>query len=333
MIYVDVTSACLLPLQSGIPRTTRGVYRLLVEHGTGTMPIFWQPFRGSYTELSSRARKLLDDPFADRDSTKTPRDSNSASLVGQFFRSAGTVAEGCAADEPVAHRRYAFADLNFSPDNRLGYLQRLVSGPGLKVAIFHDAIPLRDPNVAAWEKKRHVMTLRLLAQMDRVIAVSDATRRELQELWVEHGIIAQASIIAILWPVSFTGPRPEFSEPPSGRKRLLYVSRLKQVKNHLTLFDACQLLWNRGIDFELELIGCEDEASESRAITKAALQLREDGRPVSLRGHVNEEELHAALPARDLHGVSIFGGGIRTANHRKFLAWTARYLRRPGSGG
>ena len=44
----------------------------------------------------------------------------------------------------------------------------------------------------------------------------------------------------------------------------------------------------------MELIGCEDEARESRAIAKAVEQLREAGHPISWRGHVTEEELHEA---------------------------------------
>jgi glycosyltransferase involved in cell wall biosynthesis len=293
MIYADVTSACLLPLQSGIPRMTRGVYRLLVDHAIETEPLFWQPFRYCYTELSPRARKLLDDPFMNRLSTKTPRDSTLPLLWASFSDFLGPWPNTV----PLTSRLRADDTLlltSIFPDNRLGYLQRLLSAPGRKIAIFHDAIPLRDPNVAGWEKKRHILTLRLLARMDEVIAVSTAARKELESLWTEYGIASRASITAIPWPVPFTGARPEFSGPPAGRKRLLYVSRLKQVKNHLTLFDACRLLWKRGLEFELELIGCGDEAQESRAITKTVDQLRAEGKPVSWRGQVTEEELHEA---------------------------------------
>jgi glycosyltransferase involved in cell wall biosynthesis len=180
------------------------------------------------------------------------------------------------------------------PDNRLEYLQKLTKSPGRKIAIFHDAIPLRDPNVADWEKKRHIKTLRLLSQMDTVIAVSAAAGKELHELWLEHAIPAHASIAILPWPVPFHGPRPDFSEPPADKKRILYVSRLKQLKNHATLFAACEILWNQGLAFELELIGFEDEARESRAIVDCVKLLRESGRSIFWRGHVTEEELHEA---------------------------------------
>jgi glycosyltransferase involved in cell wall biosynthesis len=78
------------------------------------------------------------------------------------------------------------------------------------------------------------------------------------------------------------------------KKRILCVSRLKQVKNHAMLFSACMKLWGDGLDFELELIGCEDEARESRAIVSALTQLQRAGKRVSWRGHVTENELHQA---------------------------------------
>jgi len=295
MIYVDVTGTCLLPLQSGIPRTTRGVYRLLVDHLPGNItPIFWQPFRGGYTQLSSRAWTLLQDPFAACLRSKhTPRDSTLPLLWASFSDLLGAWPPAVLLPQRMRPGDILLLTSLF-PDNRLEYLERMASAPGHKIAIFHDAIPLRDPNVAAWEKKRHLRTLRLLSKLDTVIAVSRAAADDLSALWLEHGIIARASVSVIPWPVPFTAPRPDFSEPPWTKKRILYVSRLKQVKNHAMLFAACMKLWDDGIDFELEIIGCKDEARESRAIVHALTQLQRAGKPVSWRGQVTEDELHEA---------------------------------------
>jgi glycosyltransferase involved in cell wall biosynthesis len=295
MIYVDVTGACLLPLQSGIPRTTRGLYQLLGDQSPGKItPLVWQPFRGGYTQLSSRSRALLDDPFAARfRSKRTPRDSTLPLLWASFSDLLGPWPPAV----PLAQRIRPDDILlltSIFPDNRLEYLESLASAPGLKIAIFHDAIPLDDPNVASWEKKRHVKTLQLLAKLDAVIAVSQAAADDLNARWLNQGIMARASVFVIPWPVPFKTPRPDFSEPPWTRKRILYVSRLKQVKNHLMLFSVCAGFWAEGIDFELELIGCEDEARESRAILQALRQLQRDGKPVFWRGHVTEDELHEA---------------------------------------
>jgi len=295
MIYVDVTGACLLPLQSGIPRTTRGLYRLLGDHFPGELtPLFWQTFRGSFTELSRHAQTLLQGSCnGGFQSGRGPRDSTLPLLWASFSDLLGA----WPAAVPLP-RRLQSGDVllltSLFPDNRLEYLERMVPAPGFKIAIFHDAIPLRDPNVARWEKRRHLKTLGLLSKLNVVIAVSRAAADDLRALWEEHGMTARASVFVIPWPVPFTIPRPAFSEPPSVKKRVLYVSRLKQVKNHAALFAACEKLWVDGLSFELEIIGCEDEARESRAILHEIKQLQRTGRPVSWRGQVSEDELHQA---------------------------------------
>lgn len=295
MIYVDVTGACLLPLQSGIPRTTRGIYRLLREQMPEKVtPVFWQPFRGSYTKLSDRAWSLLDDPFTNGKAKKAPRDSTVPILWASFSDLLGPWPQALPLHQ-LMQKEDTLLLTSIFPDNRLGYLRRLAENfPGQKIAIFHDAIPLRDPNVSGWEKNRHLKALRLLSEMDRVIAVSQAAGNEMQALWLEHDIKARASVVVIPWPVPFTGPRPEFSPPPFKKKKILYVSRLKQVKNHALLFTACEKLWSGGRNFELELIGCEDEATESHRIIQEVARLRHEGRSIAWRGHVMEEELHDA---------------------------------------
>jgi glycosyltransferase involved in cell wall biosynthesis len=295
MIYVDVTAACLLPLQSGIPRMTRGIYRLLNEHlPEEIIPVFWQPFRGCYTKLSARSRMLLEDPFFDSQSKRVPRDSTIPLLWASFSDLVGRWPQAM----PLhAHMRAGDTLLLTAilPDNRLPYLQRLTtSSPGRKIAVFHDAIPLHDPNVAGWEKSRHIQTLQLLSQMDLVITVSRAAEKDLQALWLEHGLIARTATQVIPWPTPFTTQRPFFSEPSSEKKKILYVSRFKQVKNHATLFAACEKLWRDGVDFSLDLIGCEDEARESRQIVKEIMRLQNEDRSISWRGHVTDSELHAA---------------------------------------
>jgi glycosyltransferase involved in cell wall biosynthesis len=289
MIYLDVTAGCLLPLQSGIPRTTRGLWRLLRESPAETTPCFWQPFRGRYTELSPRSRSLLENNL--EPPSRSPRDTTLsllwASLADLRFWPKTL---------PL-HRIMKASDTllltSLFPDNRVAYLQRLLDRPGRKIAIFHDAIPLRDSNVSAWEKKRHVKTLRLLSRMDLVIAVSQSARDELHALSTQHGLTPPPTTV-IPWPVPFEMARLPFTHPSQVFQRILYVSRLKQMKNHAALFDACEILWRAGIRFELELIGCEDEPRESREILRQLTRLQMAGRKVSWRAQVTESELHRA---------------------------------------
>jgi glycosyltransferase involved in cell wall biosynthesis len=290
MIYLDVTGGCTLPLQSGIPRTTRAIARLAWTRLRDVMPIRWQPFRGAYTRLSERATALLENHLPE--TRRAPRDT-----TGPLLRAAlrDLVTLPWPRSVPL-HRTLTASDTllltSLFPDNRLGYLEKLVSAPGRKIAIFHDAIPMRDPNVNPWERRRHVRTLQLLAKMDLVIAVSAAARSDLLTLLAEHALLLPKMIV-IRWPVPFDAPRPAFVPPPS-EKNVLYVSRLKQVKNHAALLAACEILWSEGATFSLTLIGCEDEVSESSAVRREIRRLQRLGRPVDWRAQVREDELHAA---------------------------------------
>jgi glycosyltransferase involved in cell wall biosynthesis len=289
MIYLDVTGGCTLPLQSGIPRTTRAIARLARARLRGVVPIRWQPFRATYTRLSPRATALLEGRVPPP--CPPPRDT-----TGPLLRAA---LRDLIPPWPAAvslHRALRPADTllltSLFPDNRLGHLEKLTAAPGRRVMIFHDAIPLRDPNVRPWERRQHVRALRLLAKMDLVIAVSAAARADLLLLLAEQALILP-KIIVLPWPVPFDSPRPAFAPPPP-EKNVLYVSRLKQVKNHAALLAACEMLWSEGMKFSLTLIGCEDEPRESSAVRREIRELKRRGRAVDWRAQVTEEELHAA---------------------------------------
>jgi len=291
MIYLDVTGGCTLPLQSGIPRTTRAIARLARFRLRDVMPIRWQPFRGAYTRLSPRATALLNNHPINVPSRRPPRDTTGPLLMAALR----DLIPPWQKAEPL-HRTLGSADTlvltSLFPDNRIGYLEKLASAPGRKVAIFHDAIPLRDPNVPPWERKHHIRALKLLAKMYLVIAVSGAARSDLLLLMAEHALTIP-KITIVPWPVPFETPRPAFVAPPP-EKDVLYVSRLKQVKNHATLLAACEMLWREDLVFSLTLIGCEDEARESAPIRHEIRRLQRCGRAVEWRAQVSEDELHNA---------------------------------------
>jgi glycosyltransferase involved in cell wall biosynthesis len=291
MMYLDVTGGCTLPLQAGIPRTTRELHRLASLRLRDVVPIRWQPFRNTYTRLSPRATAVLENRAAPR---RPPRDTTWP-LLFAALRDLGP----WPAAVPL-QRALRAADIlmvtSLFPDNRVAYLEKLAGAPGRRIALFHDAIPLRDPNVPDWERRHHLRALRLLATFDLLVAVSDATRDDLCAL-LEENQLAAPKIAVVRWPVSFAEPRPAFAPPPADRKNVLYVSRLKQVKNHLALLDACELLWQEGRDFSLTLIGCEDEPRETAAVHDAIRRLTRQGRAIAWRAQVSGAELHAAYRA------------------------------------
>ena len=293
MIYLDVTGGCRLPLQTGIPRTTRALHALLERSGIPVTPVVWQPFRHGYTDLSLRAWELLQDHSGviTGNASKAPKDDTWPYL------------KSCLEDLILRNpkpknlmkmgRDETLLVTSLFPDNRVEYLMGMMGRPGRRMAIFHDGIPLSDPNVGKWAKVRHVKSLQLLAQMHLVICVSKSAEAELKALWVDHGIRGTATR-AIVWPIPFLGTRPEWTEPSGDPLSVLYVARLKKTKNHDLLFSACERLWRDGISFELNLIGCEDVAGESKAIQARICILQDAGYPVTWMGHVSDETLHEA---------------------------------------
>jgi glycosyltransferase involved in cell wall biosynthesis len=288
MIYLDVTGGCTLPLQTGIPRTTREVHRLFAARRHDLLPIRWQPFRRSYTRLSARAVALLENRLAPP--PRPPRDTTGPWLIAALR----DLALPWPPSVPL-HRRLRATDTliltSLFPDNRLAGLEKLLARPGRKIAIFHDAIPLRDPLVPEWEKKRHRRALRLLGRFDFVIAVSAAARDDLLALSQENDLPPPSTHV-IRWPVPFHPARPAFT-PPTGTT-VLCVSRLKRVKNHAALLAACELLWREGRVFSIALIGCKDEPRESDAVLAEVRRLTAAGHPITWRAQVAEADLHAA---------------------------------------
>lgn len=293
MIYVDVTGGCLLPLQSGIPRTTRNIFQLLQEHRPGTEPVTWQPFRMGYTRLSHRARAILENRFTHSPGSSPPRDSTVPFLTASLRELVPF--PGRVSFCRTQRTEDTLFLTSLFPDNRLEYLSHLCTHPGHRVALFHDAIPLVDPNVPAWEKRRHLKLLQVLAKMNTILSVSRASREELQALWQKNGI-APAPVEVLPVPPHFNRVRPSFT-PPSEPANVLYVGRLKHVKNHATLLAACEKLWQEKVPFSLTLIGCEDEAKEAAQIIGEIKRLQEAGRPLTWRAQVSEDDLHAAYEA------------------------------------
>jgi glycosyltransferase involved in cell wall biosynthesis len=293
MIYVDVTGACRLPLQTGIPRTSRELYNLIKESRgfPNVMPVVWQPFTASYTRLSPKSEGLLHTPFEEKTSRrKSPSDSTLPILMAAFkdlLRHA---------PKRVGAKLFRASDstlliTSIFPDNRLEYLLKLNGKPGRRLAIFHDAIPLLDPAVKGWIRDRHIKALEVFSGMDAVICVSQASEEVLKKLWGDHGMKSTTTHV-LPWPVPLGGPRPSWTEPPNGVPSVLCVGRLKKLKNQAVLLDACEILWREGMEFSLNLIGCEDVPVESRSILNRIEQSEQRGRGIRWYGHVTDEDLY-----------------------------------------
>tara|TARA_B100001123_G_scaffold419790_1_gene525397 strand:- start:115 stop:1182 length:1068 start_codon:yes stop_codon:yes gene_type:complete len=146
----------------------------------------------------------------------------------------------------------------FDENDRPGFREWAQGFPGKKVAIFHDAIPIRHPHIT-WPKSvaRHPHYMKMLATAwDQVLAVSIASEKELQGYWRWIGIENPTKTTFIQWGADFNG-QPRNCNPPSINTplQLLQVGILEPRKNQSLSLDACRTLWDEGLDFQLHLAG------------------------------------------------------------------------------
>ncbi len=151
----------------------------------------------------------------------------------------------------------------FSEAERPGFAAWLAARECRLAAVFHDAIPLRFPHVT-WPQsvQRHPGYMKLLAGFDQVLAVSEASRRDLVEFWHWQGVVPRAQTATLGLGADFDGSArmtEDAGSPSRGAKTrrpsVLCVGILEPRKNQLFLLDVVQELWTRGVDFDLHLVG------------------------------------------------------------------------------
>lgn len=123
-------------------------------------------------------------------------------------------------------------------------------------AVFHDAIPLKLPHIT-WPQSvgRHPEYMKMLAEFDRVFAVSECSRRELMEFWRWQGVSARAEVDTIALGADFSKQPRVLETAGACRAGLISVGILEARKNQMFLLDVCESLWRDGLVFDLHLVG------------------------------------------------------------------------------
>jgi glycosyltransferase involved in cell wall biosynthesis len=288
MVFVDVTGACKSPKNTGMQRTTRNIFRHLVER-TPTTPISWNLVGNRYQLLGRREHDILEKPFQILSrSTARPEIRGEhffAELYRQFFRTDASL-----------EQRLGAGDVLLVPDiyrdGRLRKLPRLVAKTRARtVAIFHDAAALCLPRLYPKSGPHFHAYIESLAGFDLVICVSKASRDDLLRLWSESDTAPTETVVEG-WPVELGSETPGFSSERLS-KLIACVGSFEPRKNHLILLRAAEQLWKTGITFELELIGRSTGYFGAKIISEFQ-RLERVGRAVRWSKHVNDELLKRA---------------------------------------
>jgi glycosyltransferase involved in cell wall biosynthesis len=294
MIYLDATSAAASPVNMGVHRTIRGLHTHLAARHPVT-PLRWDFAARCYARLSPREEANLRSPFASyREAAATPGRGD----IGHWFgawRDARSRSRRHVSSPEILRTGNTLLIPDLCWDPRIHAWAGFAALPGRKIAIFHDAMPLRIRGQADSHDALFAEYVRALAEMDTVICISREVEDDLRRYWQEFGCTPKPTCV-LPWPVPFDEARPA-TESNFGARRLVYVSRLKLRKNHLVLLEACETLWRRGETFSLDLIGIADAWSDTRRILGRLRALERQGRPVRWLRHISDAELADAYRA------------------------------------
>lgn len=181
----------------------------------------------------------------------------------------------------------------FSPETAAAWPALFTRVQGPRIALFHDAIALKRPELApAKTVARFPSYLRDLLAFDGVAAVSEDSREVLRDWWRWLGVSRTPELVAISLGVD--APRPDRAlARATSTPVVLSVGTLEARKNHLSLFDACESLWTRGLSFELRAIGLAPQPKSNPALVRLR-QLQASGRSLRYDGAVDDATLSAA---------------------------------------
>ena len=220
VIYLDVTSSCKSPMNTGVQRVVRELYRSLRAVAEVT-PVLWDPQLATYCTLAHRERKFLEAPFASArelqgGDAEPGRRANPVPLWSKFARS-------------VLHRRNRIdlparlttSDTLFVPeifqDTRTQWLTCLAgSTPARCVGVCHDAIALRRPDITPPARQVGFLEyVAALATFDHIVAVSRETADDLAAVWRQLPRADPPDVSVFPWPVNHAGRKPQ---DPSSRR-------------------------------------------------------------------------------------------------------------------
>ncbi len=275
-LLFDVSHTSHTRARTGVQRVVRSLLR---ELGEGALPVTHDPHQGVWRPLDDweRANLAAETPGAKRGA----RWPLSARLRGRWRRWTGAT--------PIL------------PAETAGFLTAEIFSPAVgaqlpaaipRVAIFHDAIALRYPELSpAGTVTRFPAYLTELLRFDGVAAVSADSRDALVDYWRWAGATRKPPVVAI--PLGVDPVRTAAAGTPPATPVVLSVGTLEGRKNHVALLEACGRLWAGGAKFTLRLAGGV-QAETGRQAHERLRALQAAGRPIRYDGALTDEQLAAA---------------------------------------
>lgn len=292
-LLLDLSHTSHTRARTGIQRVARSLHEALADQA---IAITHDPHRGTWRELESWERATLAgrEPGEKR-GARWPLPARVRGALVRWFGAPAQVPPKLAA---LAGRAAGLVVPEvFSPAvaRALPALAAATRGP--KVALFHDAIALKFPELTPTKTvARFPAYLVELLAFDGIAAVSEDSRAALLDYWRWLGVSSAPPVIAL--PLAITTPSaPPRSDASSGSAPVvLSVGSIEGRKNHLALLEACDQLWARGEKFSLHLIGLAQPQTGAAALERIRT-LQSAGRALRYDGPASDAAVDAAYAA------------------------------------
>ncbi|MCX6940463.1 MAG: glycosyltransferase [Verrucomicrobia bacterium] len=310
-ILIDLTHTSHTRARTGIQRVARSLHTAL---GSDARAITYDPHARTWRALEPWETQSLTAAPSEQRGTTWPLSAQLRGLAHRLLGSSG--APPLHALRSTLHASFGLVVPEvFSADTAavLPELLNAVAGP--RVAIFHDAIALKFPELTPPKTvARFPAYLRELLAFDGIAAVSEDSRDSLRDYWRWLGIahpppvqtipLGTDSVCHVLRdkpPAPAASGSPFVAVADTRRSPLsaqpiptiLSVGSLEGRKNHLALLDACEQLWSTGARFELRLIGLAHPQTGRAALARLRA-LQAAGRPLRYDGPATDAALHSA---------------------------------------
>jgi glycosyltransferase involved in cell wall biosynthesis len=295
-LLLDLSHTSHTRAQTGIQRLCRSLHLALQAGPEDVLPVCFDPYESTWRALRGWERRNLQPPRGVGAGARGARWPLGARLAGRARRLLAASRKRAAPPAPTGD---CFVEPEiFSPavGRVLPGLLAGIAGP--RVAIFHDATALRLPELSpAKTVARYPTYLQELLQFDGVAAISDESRDVLVDYWRWLGVPHPPPVLGL--PLGLDAPEPSpfgHTTAPAATPVVLSVGTLEGRKNHLALLEACETLWQRGVSFELRLIGLAHPQT-GRAALERVRALQAAGRPLVYQGPASETDLQRAYRA------------------------------------
>jgi glycosyltransferase involved in cell wall biosynthesis len=280
-VLLDLTHTSHTRARTGIQRVARALRR---ELGGAAEAVCFDPFEGSWRPLDGweEANLVSAGPSPGR-GEKWPL---SARLRGRLRRwKRGPSLPGPDNDGVIVPEIFSARVAAALP-------KLFAASKGPSVAVFHDAIALQFPEFTPRSTvARFPGYLRQLLAFDGIAANSAASRDSLLGYWSWLGVAKIPEVVVI--PLGLDPAPPPLDAGPPTVLTVLSVGSIEGRKNHAALLDACEILWESGLQFRLKLVGLANPETGAAALGRIR-SLQSAGRPVVYKGPLGDEALESA---------------------------------------